>query len=127
MRTWIISLGAAMTCLPAAGSAAELPIPPLHKARHVAVHHVHRMHTTRPAAHFGYFFGGWGARMGGTAGSWHASTFALGGAPWNGTGALLASSPKGVASIDCSARRPDVCLAEPIVMPVRPVGPLAGQ
>jgi len=90
--------------------AAELPAPELHKA-HRAVHHRHP-----PAGHFGYYFGNFGWRSGGTPGSWHGSTFALLAGPAGHV--LLASSPKGVAAIHCPAARPLVCLAEPVVVPV---------
>jgi hypothetical protein len=92
---------------PFAVRAAELPVPKL-KA-HRAVHHQRAL-----AVHFGYYFGRFGWRSGGTAGSWYGSTFALLARP-AGPGVLL--SPKGVAAIHCTARRPFVCLAEPVVVP----------
>lgn len=125
MRIWTISLAAtAFLSVPAV--AAQLSIPPT-KARHTAAHRVHLSRVPRAPTHFGYYFGQWGWRAGGTPGSWYASMFGLGGGPWSGTGAVLASSRQGVAAIDCSDRRPDVCLAKPIVSAVPPRGPLTGH
>lgn len=124
MRHRIITLAAAAAVLSTSASAAELPVA-RQKARHVAVHRVHRIHAGYAATHFGYYFGDWGARWGGAPSSWYASRFALGGTGWTGGGAFLASSPKGIAAIDCPARRPDVCLAEPIVVAVPATRPFA--
>lgn len=105
--------------VPYAANAAELPIPKL-KLHHVAVHRAYRVrvaHVVRP--HFGYYFGRWGWRWGGTAHSWYGSTFVFAGAPgWNGAASVVAASPKGVAAIHCPDWRPDVCLAEPVLTPV---------
>jgi hypothetical protein len=106
----IFALAGVFLVLPLAVRAAELPAPELPKA-HRTVHHRH-VH----AAHFGYYFGRFGWRSGGTAGSWHSSTFALLARPAGHV--MLASSPKGVAAIHCPAGRPLVCLAEPVVVPV---------
>jgi hypothetical protein len=106
----ILVLGGVFLVLPLAVRAAELPAPELPKA-HRTVHHRHAH-----AAHFGYYFGRFGWRSGGTAGSWHSSTFALLARPAGHV--MLASSPKGVAAIHCPAGRPLVCLAEPVVVPV---------
>jgi hypothetical protein len=106
----IFALGGVFLVLPLAVRAAELPAPELPKA-HRTVHHRHAH-----AAHFGYYFGRFGWRSGGTAGSWHSSTFALLARPAGHV--MLASSPKGVAAIHCPAGRPLVCLAEPVVVPV---------
>jgi hypothetical protein len=106
----IFALAGVFLVLPLAVRAAELPAPELPKA-HRTVHHRHAH-----AAHFGYYFGRFGWRSGGTAGSWHSSTFALLARPAGHV--MLASSPKGVAAIHCPAGRPLVCLAEPVVVPV---------
>jgi hypothetical protein len=107
-----------LTLVPYAANAAELPVPKLHKVHHVAVH---RTHAAKP--HFGYYFGHWGWRWGGTARSWYGSTFVLAGAPrWDGAATVVRASPKGIAAIDCPDWRPDVCLAEPILAPVAAVG-----
>ncbi len=115
-----IALAAALLCAPCAAGAAELAVPKLHKARTV-VHRVHVVHVVR--THVGYYWGHWGVRSGGTARSWYGSTFAFAGPDWNGGGPVLASSPRGIAAIHCSERRPDACLAEPIVAPVAWGGP----
>ncbi len=107
----IVGLAGLLLVLPLAARAAELPMSKLPKA-HRAVHHQRAL-----PVHLGYYFGGFGSRSGGAAGSWYGSAFALVGSP-AGPGVLLASSPKGVAAIHCPPRRPLVCLAEPVVMPV---------
>ena len=109
----VVALAATVPLLPFAASAAELPVPASH---HRVTHHVRHVHV--PRQHFGYYFGHWGWRSGGTASSWYGSTFALAGGPWSGPGMVLRASPKGVAAIHCTARRPDACLAEPVVVPV---------
>lgn len=108
-------LTASLALLPLAASAAELPVPKLHRAH---VYRVHARYVQR--VHFGYYWGQSGWRWGGSAHSWYGSTFAFGGPPGP---AALASSPKGVAAIDCSGPRPNVCLAEPVVVPVALAGP----
>ena len=112
---WIrIVLAVAMIALPIAADAAELTVPQVHKA-HAAKH----QRVVRVArAHFGYYFGQWGSRSGGTASSWYGSTFALAGGPWGGSGIVLKASPRGVAAIHCTARRHDACLAEPVIAAV---------
>lgn len=107
----IVALAGVLLVLPLAVRAAEMPVPKLPKA-HRAVHHRRAL-----AVHFGYYFGRVGWRSGGGAGSWYGSSFALLASPAE-PGVLLASSPKGVAAIHCPARRPLVCLAEPVVMRV---------
>jgi hypothetical protein len=109
----------------AAAHAADLPLPKLHKHK-VEVHFRHHGRVVRrERVHFGYYFGQWGWRWGGTVGSWYDSRFALAGGPgWNGAPILLASSSKRFAAIDCSGPRPRVCLAEPIVAPVRRAEPV---
>jgi hypothetical protein len=83
---------------------------------HAAVHHVRVTHAAKP--HFGYYFGRWGWRRGGTARSWYGSTFVFAATPgWDGA-AAVAASPKGIAAIHCPDWRPDVCLAEPVLRPV---------
>ena len=106
----ISALAGMFLVLPLAVRAAELPAPKLLNA-HRAVHHRRAL-----AGHFGYYFGHFGWRSGGTAGGWRGSTFALLAGPAGHV--TLASSPKGVAAIHCPARRPLVCLAEPVVVPV---------
>jgi hypothetical protein len=106
----IFALAGVFLVLPLAVRAAELHAPKLHKT-HPAVPHGHAL-----AGHFGYYFGNFGWRSGGTAGSWHGSTFSLLAGPARHV--ALASSPKGVAAIHCPAERPLVCLAEPVVVPV---------
>src|SRR6201998_1720133 len=64
--------------MPEVANAAELPVPKLHKAQH-RPHRVRTAHAAKP--HFGYYFGHWGWRWGGTATSWYGSTFVLAGAP----------------------------------------------
>jgi hypothetical protein len=105
--------------MPHMANAAELPVPKLHKAQH-RLHRVRTAYAAKP--HFGYYFGHWGWRWGGTATSWYGSTFVLAGAPgWAGA-SVVAASPKGIAAIHCPQWRPDVCLAEPILSPVARVG-----
>jgi hypothetical protein len=106
----IVALAGVLLVLPLAVRAAELPVPKLPKA-HRVVHHRRVL-----AVHFGYYFGHFGGRSGGAAGSWYGSTFALL-ARSAGPGLLL-SSPKRVAAIHCPPRRPLVCLAEPVVVPI---------
>jgi len=110
-----IVLAAAMIALPAAAGAAELPVPP-HKVHAAKVHRARIVHAAR--AHYGYYWGRWGWRWGGTASSWYGSTFALAGGPWDGPGVVLKASPKGVAAIHCREGWPHACLAEPLVAPV---------
>jgi hypothetical protein len=71
MRTFTIVLAAALTGLPLAASAAEVPLPTVHKTR--TVHHVHVRHV--PRVHYGYYWYRWGWREGGTARSWYGSVF----------------------------------------------------
>jgi len=112
---WIrMALAAAMIALPIAADAAELAVPQVHKAH--AAKHRRVVHVAR--AHVGYYFGRWGWRSGGTASSWYGSTFVLAGGPWGTAGVVLKASPRGIAAIHCTARRPDACLAEPVVVPV---------
>jgi hypothetical protein len=114
-----VVLSAALLLVPYAANAAELPVPKLHKMHRVAVHRTHRArvaHTAKP--HFGYYFGHWGWRWGGTARSWYGSTFVFAGASGLEGASVIAASPKGVAAIDCPDWRPDVCLAEPVLAPV---------
>lgn len=109
----IIALSAALLFVPYAVNAAELPVPKLHK--------VHRTHHAAQA-HFGYYFGQWGWRWGGTARSWYGSTFVFAGERgWEGA-SMVAASPKGVAAIVCPEWRPDACLAEPVLRPVAAIG-----
>lgn len=105
----IVTAFAAAVLLPLAANAAELPVPKLHR---VVAHRVHHVHA--PAHHFGYYFGNWGWRSGGTASSWYGSTFVLAGSPWDGPAIVLKASPKGVARIHCTDR-PDACLAVPVL------------
>ncbi len=60
--------------------AAELPLPPVHHAHKATVHRAYAV--TRWSVHFGYYWGQWGWRCGGTARSWYGSTFALLGPAW---------------------------------------------
>ena len=121
---WIrIVLAASIVALPIAADAAELAVPQVHKA-HVAKHR-RVVHIAR--AHFGYYFGQWGWRSGGTASSWYGSTFALASGPWGGPGIVLKASPRGIAAIHCTARRPDACLAEPVVAAVPVAAPPFGR
>lgn len=107
----VIVLAAAV--LPSlAANAAELPVPKPHR---LVTHRVHHRHVYAPAHHFGYYFGRWGWRSGGTASSWYGSTFALAGDPWDGATIVLKASPTGVARIRCTERGPDACLAEPLL------------
>ena len=111
----------AATVLPFAASAAELSVPTLH--HRLVTHRVHRIHVYAPRQHFGYYFGRWGWRSGGTARSWYGSTFVLADEPWDRSGVVLAASPKRFAAIRCTAWRPDACLAEPVVAPVAVAAP----
>lgn len=108
----IVAVAGLLFVLPLAGRAAELPVQKLPKA-HRAVHYVRPL-----ATHFGYYFGDFGSRSGGSARSWYGSAFALRAGPAEPS-ILLASSPKNIAAIHCPPRRPLVCLAEPVVTPVR--------
>jgi hypothetical protein len=73
---WIrMTLAAAINALPMAADAAELAAPPIHKAHAGKVHHGRIVRVAR--AHFGYYWGQWGWRTGGTARSWYGSTFAF--------------------------------------------------
>ena len=73
---WIrIWLAIAIIALPMAVDAAELTPPPIHKAHVARVHHARTVRAAR--AHFGYYWGQWGWRTGGTARSWYGSTFAF--------------------------------------------------
>jgi hypothetical protein len=110
-----IACAAAALLLSLAANAAELPVPTLH--HRVVSHRMQRHHVYVSQRHFGYYFGRWGWRSGGTASSWYGSTFVLAGAPWQGPAIVLKASPKGVARIHCSDR-PDACLAEPLLAPV---------
>jgi hypothetical protein len=107
----IVPLAGVLLVLPLAVRAAEVPVPKLPKA-HRVVHHRRAL-----PVHFGYYFGRFGWRSGGTVGSWYGSTFALLARP-TGPSVRLVSSSKGVAAIRCPSRRPFVCLAEPVVVPV---------
>lgn len=69
-----IVLAAAMIALPMTADAAELTVPPIHKAHVAKVHHA-RIRAARP--HFGYYWDQWGWRWGGNARSWYGSTFAF--------------------------------------------------
>lgn len=120
----IVIAWAAAVMLPLAANAAELPVPKPHR---VVAHRVHRHHAYAPAHHFGYYFGRWGWRSGGTASSWYGSTFALAGGPWDGPAIVLKASPKGIAWIHCTERRPDACLAEPVLAGVAVAEPWAGR
>jgi hypothetical protein len=116
---------AATVLLPFAATAAELPV---RSAPHRLVgHRLHHVHIYVPRQHFGYYFGRWGWRSGGTASSWYGSTFALAGGPWDRPSIELAASPKGVAAIHCPALRPDGCLAEPVIAAVSVAEPLVGR
>jgi hypothetical protein len=114
---------AAAVLPPLAANAAELPVPKLHR---VVAHRVHG-HVYAPTRHFGYYFGGWGWRSGGTASSWYGSTFVLAGDPWEGPAMVLKASPKGVARIHCTERRPDACLAEPLLAGMAVAEPSIGR
>jgi hypothetical protein len=116
-----IVLAAAIIALPIAADAAELAVPPIHKAHAAKVRHARVVHVAR--AHFGYYWGQWGWRRGGTASSWYGSTFVLAGGPWGGPGVVLSASPKSIVAIHCTVRRPDACLGEPVVAPVAATGP----
>jgi hypothetical protein len=106
----IIALAGVLLVLPLAVGAAELTVPKLPKA-HRALYHRRAL-----AVRFGYYFGRFGSRSGGTAGSWYGSTFAL--LAGSAEPGVLLASPKGVAALHCPARRPLVCLAEPVVTSV---------
>jgi|GEM_PF-3281124 len=110
----IVVAVAATVLLPVAASAAELAVPASH--HRTVTHRVRHVYLWRQ--HFGYYFGRWGWRSGGTSSSWYGSTFALAGGPWDRPGIALKASPRGVAYIHCPASRPDACLAEPVVAPV---------
>jgi hypothetical protein len=116
MARIMIVLAAVTIALPAAAGAAELPLPQPHKVHAAKVHRARIVHAAR--AHFGYYWGHWGWRRGGTASSWYGSTFVLAGGPWDGPGVVLTASPKGVASIHCREGWPHACLAEPLLAPV---------
>lgn len=74
--TWSrMVLAAAIIALPTVADAAELTPPPIHKTHAGKVRHV-RIARVAPA-HFGYYWGQWGWRRGGTARSWYGSTFAF--------------------------------------------------
>jgi hypothetical protein len=122
MTRIVVASAAIVLMLSVAASAAELPVATSH--HRVIIHRVHRLHVYAPRQHFGYYFGRWGWRSGGTASSWYGSTFVLAGGPWDGTGVVLKASPKGVAAIHCPEWRPDACLAEPVVVPAAAHGPL---
>ncbi len=119
----IVTALAIAALLPLSANAAELPVPKLHR---VVAHRAHR-HVYAPARHFGYYFGGWGRRSGGTASSWYGSTFVLAGSPWEGPAIVLKAGPKGVARIHCTERRPDACLAEPVLAGVAVAEPWVGR
>jgi hypothetical protein len=116
----VFALATAALVLPSAVRAAELRVTGLHQR---VVHRVHRLHGYVARQHFGYYFGRWGWRSGGTASSWYDSTFVLAGDPWQGPAIVLKASPRRFASIYCPERRPDACLAEPSLAPVTAVGP----
>jgi len=119
----IVAFSAILLLLPYAANAAELPVPKPHKTQRVVGHRPHRVRTAHAAKpHFGFYFGGWGWRWGGTATSWYGSTFVFPGAPGWGGASVVKASPKGVAAIHCPAWRPNVCLAEPILAPVATTG-----
>ena len=114
MKLPTVILPALVALLPMAAHAAELPVPHLHRAVR------HRIHVERAArAHFGYYFGRWGWRSGGAAGTWYDSAFASSGEPdWSQSPAAFASGPPSAPAIVCTPRRPDVCLAEPVIEPL---------
>jgi hypothetical protein len=114
---------AAMAALPLAADAAELTVPKIHKAHAAKLHAAHHAHVAR--AHFGYYWGSWGWRRGGTASSWYGSTFVLAGSPWDGPGIVLKASPKSIVAIHCTEHHPDACLGEPVVTPVAVAPPPA--
>lgn len=116
---------AALLWLPLAATAAELPVAAAH--HRVTTHRVHRVHVYAPRQYFGYYFGRWGWRSGGTASSWYGSTFALAGGPWGGPGIVLKASPRRVAFIHCPEYRADACLAEPVVARVAVATPPVGR
>lgn len=119
LQAWIFS--ALLAMLPLVANAAELPVPKRHG--HVVRHHrVHVAHAAR--LHFGYYFGNWGWRSGGTGRSWYSSRFVLAGEPgWGEPSTVFASGPRNAPAIVCSPRRPLVCLAEPTLGPVAMAGP----
>jgi hypothetical protein len=119
----VIALAAAVQPSLAA-NAAELPVPKPHR---VVTHRVHHGHVYGSQRHFGYYFGRWGWRSGGTASTWHGSTFVLAGDPWDGATIVLKASPKGVARIRCTERRPDACLAEPLLAGMAVAEPSVGR
>ncbi len=120
-----IAFAAAVPMLSFAANATELPVPALH--HRVVSHRAQRRHVDVPQRQFGYYFGRWGWRTGGTASSWYGSTFVLAGGPWEGAAIVLKASPKGVARIHCSEDRPDACLAEPVLAPVAVAAPSLGR
>jgi hypothetical protein len=120
-----IVLAAAMIVLPVAADAAELTLPRPHKVHTAKVRHARIAHAAR--VHFGYYWGSWGSRWGGTARSWYDSTFALAGNPWEGPGIVLKASPKSIVGIHCTERRPEACLGEPVVTPVVVAAPPVGR
>lgn len=123
---WIrMVLAAASIALPIAADAAELAVPPIHKAHAAKARHTRVVHVAQ--AHFGYYWGQWGWRRGGTASSWYGSTFVLAGGPWDRPGVALSASPKGIVSIHCTERRPDACLGEPLIAVVGVAEPLFGR
>jgi hypothetical protein len=114
---------AALLLMPYAANAAELPVPKLHEAHRTAMPRKHRVRAAYPAKpHFGYYFGYWGWRWGGTADSWYGSTFVLANGPGSEGAPEVAASPKGIAAIHCPDWRPVVCLAEPVLTPVAATG-----
>lgn len=120
----VMALAVTALLLPVAATAAELAVAPSH---HRTIHRVHRLHVYAPRQHFGYYFGRWGWRSGGSARSWYGSTFVLAGGPSDHPAIVLKASPRGVAYIHCPASRPDACLAEPVVAPVAVAGLPVGR
>jgi hypothetical protein len=117
----VAAFAATVLLLPVAATAAELPVASPHH-RSIA-HRAHHLHVSVSRQHFGYYFGRWGWRSGGTASSWYGSTFVLAGNAWAGPGVVLSASPRGIAVIRCTARRPDACLAEPVIAPLAVAAP----
>jgi hypothetical protein len=121
IRSVVVS--ATLLLFPYAATAAELPVPKVHKVHRIAVHRPYRVRAAYAAKpHFGYYFGQWGWRWGGTERSWYGSTFAFAGASEFDGAAVVRASPKGIAAIDCPDWRPDACLAEPVLTPVVATG-----
>jgi hypothetical protein len=119
MKFHTLILAALLAMLPVAANTAELPLPKLHRVVHH--HHLHAGRTPQP--HFGYYFGRWGWRWGGTARTWYNSTFVLAGrADWGEPPVSFASGPPSNPVIACPPRRPLVCLAEPALEPVALAG-----